>query len=159
MRRYADGRPRGPPASCPGDSPRRRRARRGRGRRAGVRARAVVPQKTLSGAKSRLDGVLSADARAALSLALLRNVCASLRAVAEVEGVVVMTPDAATQARAAAWGLSTLIDPCPGLNAALAQAVRDAARSCAVVIVAADLPLLRPADVAALLAAGERGGL
>jgi 2-phospho-L-lactate/phosphoenolpyruvate guanylyltransferase len=124
-----------------------------------VRARAVVPQKALSGAKSRLDGVLSADARAALSLALLRNVCASLRAVADVEGVVVMTPDAATQARAAAWGLSTLIDPYPGLNAALAQVVRDAARSCAVVIVAADLPLLRPADVAALLAAGERGGL
>jgi 2-phospho-L-lactate/phosphoenolpyruvate guanylyltransferase len=124
-----------------------------------VRARAVVPQKALSGAKSRLEGVLSAGARAALSLALLRNVCAALTAVATVESVVVMTPDAATRAQAAAWGIPTLIDPCPGLNAALAKLVRDAARSCAVLVVAADLPLLRPADVVALLAAGRHGRL
>ncbi len=125
-----------------------------------MKARAVVPQKALSGAKSRLDGVLSAGARVALSLALLRNVCAALKAVADVESVLVMTPDPAARARAAAWGIATLIDPCPGLNAALAQAVRDAAvRSCAVLVVAADLPLLGPADVAALLAAGGDGSL
>ena len=119
-----------------------------------------MPQKALSGAKSRLDGVLSAGARAALSLAMLRNVCAALKAVADIESVVVMTPDPAARAQAAAWGVPTLTDPRPGLNAALAQAVRDVAgRSCAVLVVAADLPLLVPADVAALLAAGEAGDL
>lgn len=124
-----------------------------------MRTRAVVPQKALAGAKSRLEGVLSANARTALSVALLRNVCAAVRAAAGVESVVVMTPDPATRAQAAAWGIPALTDPSPGLNAALAQVVRDAARSCAVLVVAADLPLLRPDDVAALLAAGRSGRL
>ncbi|HEV2438596.1 MAG TPA: 2-phospho-L-lactate guanylyltransferase [bacterium] len=124
-----------------------------------MRARAVVPQKALAGAKSRLEGALSADARTALSVALLRTVCAALRAAGGVESIVVMTPDPATRAQAAAWGIAALIDPGPGLNAALAQVVRDAARSCAVLVVAADLPLLRPDDVASLLAAGRPGRL
>lgn len=124
-----------------------------------MRTRAIVPQKALSAAKSRLEGMLSARERAALSVALLRNVCAALKAVPSIERVVVMTPDAAAQAAAAAWGIASLADPCPGLNAALAQVVRDAAASYTVLIVAADLPLLRPADVAAMLAAAQRGRL
>jgi 2-phospho-L-lactate guanylyltransferase len=124
-----------------------------------VRGRAVVPQKALSGAKSRLEGVLSAPGRAALSLALLRNVCAALRAVPGVEGIVVMTPDPAARAKAAAWGVSALVDPSPGLNAALGQVVRDGAREYALLVVAADLPLLKPADVVALLAAARSGCL
>jgi 2-phospho-L-lactate guanylyltransferase len=124
-----------------------------------VRARAIVPQKALSGAKSRLEGVLSAPGRAALSLALLGNVCAALRAVPDVESIVVMTPDSATRAQAAAWGVSALVDPRPGLNAALGQVVRDGARAYAVLVVAADLPLLKPDDVVALLRAVRRGRL
>lgn len=124
-----------------------------------MRARAIVPQKALSGAKSRLEGVLSARERTALSLALLRNVCGALRAVPDVESVFVMTPDAAAQAAASEWGVPSLVDPCPGLNAALEQIVRDGTRSFAVLVVAADLPLLRPADVAALLAAARPGRL
>lgn len=124
-----------------------------------MRARAVVPQKALSAAKSRLEGALSAEARIALSLALLRHVCAALTAVADVEGVAVMTPDPAVAARAADWGIPAFVDPGPGLNAALARVVQTAGRSCAVLVVAGDLALLRPADVAALLAAGGRGRL
>jgi 2-phospho-L-lactate/phosphoenolpyruvate guanylyltransferase len=131
-----------------------------------VKARAIVPQKGLSAAKSRLGGVLSAGSRAELSLALLRGVCAALRSVPEVEDLVVMTPDPAVRAQAAAWGLRAVPDPCPELNAALAALapragmVRGAdARSRAILIVAADLPLLRPADVSAVLAAGRRGAV
>ncbi|HEV2282072.1 MAG TPA: 2-phospho-L-lactate guanylyltransferase [bacterium] len=124
-----------------------------------MRARAVVPQKALSGAKSRLEGVLSAAGRAALSLALLRHVCAALRAVPGVESVVVMTPDYTARAAAAAWGVGSVIDPRPGLNASLGQVVRDGAREYALLVVAADLPLLTPDDVVALLAPARRGRL
>ncbi|MHB8733341.1 MAG: 2-phospho-L-lactate guanylyltransferase [bacterium] len=124
-----------------------------------MRARALVPQKALSGAKSRLEGVLSAAERVALSLALLRNVCAALRATPNVEGIVVMTPDPVVRAQAAAWGMSVLVDPRPGLNAALGQVVRDGAGDAALLVVAADLPLLKPDDVVALLGAASPGRL
>jgi 2-phospho-L-lactate/phosphoenolpyruvate guanylyltransferase len=118
-----------------------------------VKARAIVPQKALSHAKSRLTGALAPAARAELTLALLRHVCCTLRAVPEIEDVVVMTPDPIVSARAAAWGLYAVSDPGPGLNAALERIMQTAGRSRAVLIVAGDLALLRPADVAALLEA------
>ena len=124
-----------------------------------MRARAVVPQKTLSGAKSRLEGVLSAVERAEFSLRLLRTVCAALAAVDSVESVVVMTPDAAVRERVGSWGIRSLVDPHPGLNGALAEIIRQTPPGCAVLVVAADLPLLRPADVAAILAACRPGAL
>jgi 2-phospho-L-lactate guanylyltransferase len=124
-----------------------------------VRARAIVPQKALSHAKSRLTTALGPAARAELALALLRHVCFALRAAPEIEGLAVMTPDPIVSARAAAWGLHAVIDPGPGLNAALERIMQTAGRSRAVLIVAGDLALLRPADVAALLEAATSGRL
>jgi len=125
-----------------------------------VRVRAIVPQKPLQDAKSRLASALSAPARAALSLALVRTVCATLRAVPGVEDITIMTPDLNVQAQAAAWGVRAILDPHPELNAALAEAfLRLAGRSHGILVVAADLPFLRPADVIALLAAGRARSL
>lgn len=125
-----------------------------------MRARVIVPQHALSEAKSRLGRVLSTRRRAELSLALLRHVCAALLATADVEGIVIMTPDPAVRAHAARWGVPTRPDPGPEFNRALSEVIRaTAARLHAVVVVAADLPLLQPADVAALLAAGDHGRL
>jgi 2-phospho-L-lactate guanylyltransferase len=124
-----------------------------------LRACAIVPQKALVAAKSRLEGALSPAARRKLSLALLRHVCDALRAVPDIEAITIMTPDAAVRARVAAWGIAALTDPGPGLNAALARAMQPAARSRAVLIVAGDLPLLTPADVASLLGTAEAGRL
>jgi 2-phospho-L-lactate/phosphoenolpyruvate guanylyltransferase len=124
-----------------------------------MRVRAIVPQKALSEAKSRLGGTLSPAARMELSLALLRSVCDALRAVAEVEGIAVMTPDPAVRARTAAWGIAAVTDPGPGLNAALARIMQDGRRSGGVLIVAGDLPLISAADVASLLAAAGPGRL
>lgn len=125
-----------------------------------MRARVIVPQHALSAAKSRLCRVLSARERADVSLALLRHVCTVLRAIADVEAIVVMTPDPEARAQAARWGVPTRPDPRPEFNRALSEAIAETAgRAHAVVVVAADLPLLRPADVAALLAAGARGRL
>jgi 2-phospho-L-lactate/phosphoenolpyruvate guanylyltransferase len=120
-----------------------------------VRACAIVPQKSLTAAKSRLGDVLRPDARAALSLTMLRTVCASLRAASAMEQVIVMTPDPDVRAFAAAAGIRSVPDPCAGFNEALVEVIRSLpTRSHAVLIIAADLPLLRPVDIAAILAAG-----
>ncbi|HEX4835965.1 MAG TPA: hypothetical protein VFW01_06485, partial [bacterium] len=59
----------------------------------------IVPQKPLALAKGRLAAVLDPRTRAALSLTLLRGVCVTLRAAADVEGLVVMTLDPDIRAR------------------------------------------------------------
>lgn len=117
---------------------------------------AIVPQKPLAMAKSRLGGVLPAGARAALSLALLERVCAVLRASMGIEDVVVMTPDPVVGAFAAARGVRTVPDPTPGLNAALAEVFRPLSRgSRGILVISADLPLLQPVDIAAIVAAAD----
>lgn len=125
-----------------------------------MRARAIVPQKPLVLAKGRLAAALGARSRAALSLALLQHICATLRASPDVEDVVVMTPDHDVRARAAAWGVRAILDPAPGLNPALAGAlVPMTGWSHGILIVAGDLPFLEVADVVALLGASTRRAL
>jgi 2-phospho-L-lactate/phosphoenolpyruvate guanylyltransferase len=114
-----------------------------------------VPQKPLALAKSRLGASLRADLRAALSLRLLGRVCGFLRAASAVEDVIVMTPDPDVRAFAVASGVRSTPDPCAGFNEALVEVIRSLpAHSHAIVIMAADLPLLRLSDVVAFLAAG-----
>ena len=120
-----------------------------------MNAWAVVPQKPLAIAKGRLSGVLSRPARAQLSLRLLQSVCRTLTAVDSVEGVTVMTPDPDVQRHAARWGVRATVDPRPDLNGALAALLAGlAGPDHGLLVVAADLPLLRPSDVAALIALG-----
>jgi 2-phospho-L-lactate guanylyltransferase len=117
---------------------------------------AIVPQKPLSMAKSRLGQVLPARVRAALSLALLERVCAVLRASMGVEDVVVMTPDPVVGTFAAARGIRTMPDPAPDLNAALAEVFRPLSGcSRGILVISADLPLLQPVDIAAIVAAAD----
>ena len=123
-----------------------------------MRTCAIVPQKSLAAAKGRLESVLRADTRAALSLRLLRTVCASLRATSAVEEVIVMTPDPRVRAFAAGCGVRSVWDPCAGFNEALVEVIRSLpAHSHAIAIMASDLPLLRPVDITAFLAAGTPG--
>ncbi|HEX4836773.1 MAG TPA: 2-phospho-L-lactate guanylyltransferase [bacterium] len=125
-----------------------------------MKARVIVPQKPLALAKGRLAAVLDPRTRATLSLTLLRGVCVTLRAAADVEGLVVMTLDPDIRARVAAWGVRTITDPAPGLNHALAEAlVSFSTRSHGLLVLAGDLPFLRPADIAALLSARTPRGI
>ncbi len=117
---------------------------------------AIVLQKPLALAKSRLKQVLPAGARASLSLALLEKVCTALRASMGIETVVVMTPDPVIAAFAAARGVRAIPDPAPDLNAALAEVFRHLSGcSRGILVISADLPLLQPADIAALVAAAD----
>jgi len=118
---------------------------------------AVVPQKSLAIAKGRLSDALSRAERAQLSLGLLQSVCRALGAVESVEGVIVMTPDPDVQRHAARWGVRATFDARPDLNGALAALFAGlAGPEHALLVVAADLPMLRPSDVAALIARGAQ---
>jgi 2-phospho-L-lactate guanylyltransferase len=114
---------------------------------------AVVPIRSLTGGKTRLAGVLSPEARAALTRRMFRGVVAAALASGSVKVVAVVSPDPA------ALDLAATLDPAvipvpqspetPGLNAAIAEGVGFAARhgAAAALILFGDLPLLTGDDV------------
>jgi 2-phospho-L-lactate guanylyltransferase len=118
---------------------------------------AVVPIRSLTGGKTRLAGVLTPEARAALTRRMLRGVVAAALASESVSTVAVVSPDPA------ALELVASLDPAvvplrqpadePGLNPAIGQGVRLAAErgASAVLILFGDLPLLTGDDVRNLL--------
>ncbi|ABG03926.1 protein of unknown function DUF121 [Rubrobacter xylanophilus DSM 9941] len=118
---------------------------------------AVVPVKELRGAKSRLGAVLDPVGRAGLTLHMLRRVVPALRG-AGLRRVLVVSPDPAVLEEARLLGAAGLRQEGFGLNAALEEGRRRALEEGAGALLAlpADLPLIEPADVAALLeVAGE----
>lgn len=123
---------------------------------------AVVPVKDLDLAKSRL--LLDPDRRAALALAVAQDVLAALLATPEVAHVVVVTGDPLVLAHARRAGASVVDDPGEGLDAAVAAgavaagavAAAERCAACGLLVVPADLPCLRPADLAAVLRMARR---
>ncbi|WP_166396296.1 coenzyme F420-0:L-glutamate ligase [Rubrobacter marinus] len=119
---------------------------------------AVVPVKDLAGAKSRLGPVLDPRGRATLTLTMMRNVLSALRE-AEVERAYVVSPDPDVLDAARAAGATPLRQRSRGMNPALEEAreraVADGATS--LLVFPADLPLLRAADVEAVVGAGDGG--
>ncbi|MFY1655283.1 2-phospho-L-lactate guanylyltransferase [Solwaraspora sp. WMMB762] len=122
----------------------------------------VLPVKRLAVAKSRLRGALDGVPHEELALALARDTVAAALACPLVAEVVVVTSDPAATAALGALGARTVADPEPGapelaapevsgLNAAVTHgaATVDAGRP--VAALTADLPALRPAELAAAL--------
>jgi 2-phospho-L-lactate/phosphoenolpyruvate guanylyltransferase len=116
---------------------------------------AVVPVKDLHDAKQRLAGVLSAKERQALFCAMLEDVLCALAGCEGLAGILVVTRDPQARDLARRYGVEVLADANRGHTAAstlgaLALAQRGVA---GMVQVPADIPLLTPGDVAALLEA------
>ena len=110
----------------------------------------VVPVKRVENAKTRLD--LDVDARASLAVAMAVDTVSAALACPLVARVVVVTDDA--RAREALQALPVLLvpdTPDSGLNAALTHGVATAANG-HVAALSSDLPSLRGADLAAVLA-------
>jgi 2-phospho-L-lactate guanylyltransferase len=107
-------------------------------------------------AKSRLRGTLSPARRAELARAMIDDVIAAARATRWPVLVVTDAPSLAARARVA--GARALVAPARGTRDAarlgLARAERDGAT--AAIVVAADLPLARAADLRRIGAAGRR---
>lgn len=114
---------------------------------------AIVPIKALERAKSRLAGALTSPERRALVLEMLADVVATLRHPASpVAAAWVISADPTALRLAAAWGARPLREAGADLNGALEQA-RGAALAAgaeAILVVPGDVPLITPADVAAM---------
>ncbi len=111
----------------------------------------VVPLKPLPQAKSRLADTADDGLRPGLALAFAQDTVAAALGCPAVRDVVVVTNDALAARELAALGAGTVPDlPRAGLNAALVHAatVVGAARRAAL---NADLPALRPAELARVL--------
>lgn len=115
---------------------------------------AIVPVKPLRVGKSRLSGVLNQDERADLNRRLLDHTLATLTAIPEIEQVLVISRDPAVLALAREHGARTVQENgAPKLNVALTRAtiVVKNYNIRGVLVIPADLPLLTPQDVQAML--------
>jgi 2-phospho-L-lactate guanylyltransferase len=123
-----------------------------------MRCWAIVPVKRLTAAKSRLAPVLSLRRRRELVTSLLIRTLTVLSKVKRIEGILIVGKDNAVRKIAREFGAGFVKEKeQDGLNGALTRAAREAVRrgADALMILPADLPLLKPADLAwALTRAG-----
>ncbi len=119
---------------------------------------AIVPVKPLNRAKSRLAEVLLPEQREQLATSLLMRTVGLLLPLAQVQGVLVVSRDTKALAMVRDLGAQTLQESgAPELNAALYRATQalSAYRANAALVVPADLPLLEPEDVEAVINLGR----
>jgi 2-phospho-L-lactate guanylyltransferase len=120
---------------------------------------AVVPVKNLADSKRRLSPVLSPQERRKLTLAMLEDVLAAVKA-AKMDKVVVTGEDTEVQATAEKFGTAYL--PANGLK--LNPAIEAASEWCAkrgadsVLVVPADTPLLKAKNINRIIHLGNGGG-
>ncbi|WP_155057668.1 2-phospho-L-lactate guanylyltransferase [Streptomyces blattellae] len=115
----------------------------------------VIPLKPLAHAKSRLSDTAADGLRPGLALAFAQDTVAAALACPAVRDVAVVTGDALAGRELAALGAHIVADePAGGLNAALTHAeavVRAAHPRTALAALNADLPALRPPELARVL--------
>jgi 2-phospho-L-lactate guanylyltransferase len=117
---------------------------------------AIIPMKDLAGAKMRLADMLDDVSRSELALAMLTDVIVACRESGRFDEVRVVSSDSEVFWHARELGAKPLAEPATlsGLNEGLTFAQRYMARRVAVselVIVPADVPLVRADDVRAVV--------
>ena len=114
---------------------------------------ALLPFKGAVGAKRRLAAVLSEAEREGLVLAMVRDVLATLASAPVLGGVVLASRDSAAAALADEFGAEVFPETASDLSGAVAEASDYVARRGAsgTLFVPGDVPLIQPADVAAVL--------
>lgn len=115
---------------------------------------AIVPVRTLEGAKSRLGGSLDGEERQDLVRMLLERTIRAAGEVSGIESIVVVSPDPAILALAVHDGATPLEQLGEGLNEGLTQAVGWAIANgaSAVLVLAGDLPSVSGASIGELVA-------
>jgi 2-phospho-L-lactate/phosphoenolpyruvate guanylyltransferase len=119
---------------------------------------AIVPVKPLRRGKSRLAGMLTEDQRTSLNRYLLEHVLTTLNKLPEIEHTLVVSRDPAALALTREMGGRTVLeDGAPQFNTALKRAtmVAVAQGAHAVLVLPADLPLIKPSDLKALIRRGK----
>ena len=113
---------------------------------------AIIPVKSFKDGNLRLSAALDDTGRLSLGRALATHVASTVVECGLTALIVTGDPEVATWAETAQ--LSTITDEGTGLNDAVQEGVRWASRTQSPwIAIHADLPLLRPGDVAALIAA------
>lgn len=116
---------------------------------------AIIPVKCLENAKSRLGETLDAAARVALSLEMLERV---VLAASDTEGIstLVVSRDQRALVLAQKKHVNTLHDRWQGLNASLegASIWCQGHGASSIMVLHADLPLIKPEDIAAMMQPG-----
>jgi 2-phospho-L-lactate/phosphoenolpyruvate guanylyltransferase len=119
---------------------------------------AIVPVKPLRRGKSRLAGLLSEEQRTRLNRYLLEHTLTILNEISDIEHTLVVSRDPAALALTRSMGGRTVLeDGAPQFNTALQRAtiVAQAQGARAVLILPADIPLVEPSDIIALLRQGH----
>jgi 2-phospho-L-lactate/phosphoenolpyruvate guanylyltransferase len=119
---------------------------------------AIVPVKPLRRGKSRLAGMLTEDQRTSLNRYLLEHVLTVLKEIPEIEHTLVVSRDPAALALTREMGGRTVLeDGAPLFNTAIKRATiaAKAQGAHAVLILPADLPLIKPTDIKGLLKRGK----
>jgi 2-phospho-L-lactate guanylyltransferase len=119
----------------------------------------VVPVKRLSAAKSRLAPRLTLSQRRELVCSLLTRTLGILASEKRIAGILVVGRDSTVRMIAANHGAIFVQEKTnDGLNRALARAAREAVRrgADAIMVLPADLPLMKPSDIAGALKPGGK---
>ena len=112
----------------------------------------LIPAKPFAEAKQRLAGLLGPSERSALAEALLARTVRAVRRAQGDQPVWVVAPDDSVTATALAAGATGVFAArAAGLNAQLAEAAAEAPAAAGVLVLHADLPLLRAQDIVALV--------
>ena len=147
-------------AAAAADSAARSAVVAGGGRRAAAAGVwALVPFKGAAGAKRRLEAVLSEEERRGLVHAMLRDVLVALAGSPALAGVLLVTRDTAARALATDIGARVFADSATDLSGAVVEASEFAAAeigASGTLFVPGDVPLIKPADIAAVLCDHDR---
>ncbi len=120
---------------------------------------ALVPFKGAKGAKRRLEPVLGEAEREGLVLAMMRDVLNALSRSPGLAGVLVVSADAVGAQLARQFDVDVFADSASDLSGAVVEAgehVRANAGASGTLFVPGDVPLIEPADIAAILDGHER---
>jgi 2-phospho-L-lactate guanylyltransferase len=120
---------------------------------------AIVPVKPLRRGKSRLAVMLTEDQRTRLNRYLLEHVLNTLKEIPEIEHTLVVSRDPAALSLTREMGGRTVLeDGAPQFNTAIKRAtiVAMAQGAHAVLVLPADLPLIKPIDLKVLLRHGKK---
>ena len=115
---------------------------------------ALVPFKGAKGAKRRIGKALTAAEREGLVLAMLGDVLGALAESDVLAGVLLVSRDAAAPGLAREFGIDVFADSASDLSGAVAQAsdhVRSRFGASGTLFVPGDVPLIRAADITAVL--------
>jgi 2-phospho-L-lactate guanylyltransferase len=114
---------------------------------------ALIPVRSIAGAKRRLAGCLDDARREMLALAMLEDMIAALKAATRLDRIVVVSSDADLLRHARRCGAETLEEgPVRGLNGAVAFAAAELEKQGVrrLLTIPGDVPLLDPFEIDAL---------